>query len=378
MDALGEKVMKVQVEKGSLVQILQRIQSVTEKKSSMPILSNTLVKASAEQMLDFSATDLELSIWTQSLARVDDAGNITVSAKKLLEIVRELPHEYIVLESQPNSKLNILAGRSRFELATIPAEDFPHLSFYQDDLEPIPCDPVLLRKSLSKTLYGIPVEEDPFSTAGLFWHPVDSGQYRFVSSDGHRLAYFQVPGESFENIDISNGIIIPRKGVQEILRILEKETETALGIHENCLILKTPNTYLSIRLLEGQFPDYQLIIPEERPFSFMVDWETFYYALKRVAVLTDQRWRHVRFLISNGTLQLESGNPEVGNASDVLDIDYEGDDFTVAFNIRYVLDAVQAIESPQIRFEWVDQYHGGVFLGSDDPGYLSLVMPMVI
>ena len=318
--------------------------------------------------MEFSGTDLELSIWTQIGATVEAPGSTTVTARKLLEIVRELPHQHIALENLPNNKLSIHAGRSRFELATIPSEDFPHINFHQE-VELVNYEANLLRKCFSKTLYSVPMEEDPFSIAGLFWHPVEEDNaFRFVSSDGHRLACFQVPGASLPALDIGKGIIVPRKGVQEILKVLEKENEVSLGIHDNCLILKTPATFLSVQLLEAEFPEYQLIIPEERPFSFSVDWEILYLALKRVAVLTNQKWRHVRLIITNGTLELESGNPEVGNANDVLDIDYEGELFSIAFNVKYMLDAIQAIESSIVRFEWVDQYHGGVLVGADDPG----------
>ncbi len=370
--------MKVQVDKAALIQVLQKVQTVTEKKSSIPVLFNVLIKASdEEQVVELSATDLELSIWTQIVARVEHPGSTTVSSRKLLDIVRELPQDYIVLETLPNNKLLIQAGRSRFELSTISADDFPHIVFYEDATLQA-CDAAVLRKSLSKTLYGIPVEEDPFSIAGLFLHPVEAECVRFVSSDGHRLAYVEIPGDAFHDLNLEKGIIIPRKGVQEMLKLLEKENEISIAVYENCLILRAPNAFLSVQLLEAEFPEYQLIIPEERPSSFSIDWETLYHSLKRVAVLTNQKWRHVRFNISEGTLELESGDPELGSANDSLDIDYSGEEFTIAFNIRYVLEAVQAIESPQVRFEWVDQYHGGVFLGSDDPEYLSLIMPMVV
>jgi DNA polymerase-3 subunit beta len=207
---------------------------------------------------------------------------------------------------------------------------------------------------------------------------VASNQLRFVSCDGHRLAYFQVPEESFPDLQLTKGIIIPRKGVQEIIRVLEKENEAALSIDENCLILKTPGTVLSIQLLDAEFPEYQVIIPEERPFSLELDKEAFFSALKRMAVLTDVRWRHVRFGVRENMLQLEAGNPDIGNADDVLDVAYQGEDFTVAFNVRYVMDSMQSIDSEKIRFEWLDAFHGGVFIGQDDPHYFSLVMPMIV
>jgi DNA polymerase-3 subunit beta len=353
------------------------VQSITEKKTGMPILFNTLLKASDARTIEFSATDLELSLCTRMESRVDIPGSSTVSARKLLEIVRELPDENITLEQLLNDKLLIQSGRSRFELSTIPADDFPHMNFYLD-AEFSKCDVSVLKNSLSKTLYAVPVEEDPFSIAGLYWHRVESGAVRFVSSDGHRLAYYGMPEDVFSELDLGKGIIIPRKGVQEILKVLEKEEDVSLALHENCLILKAPDTVLSIQLLEMEFPDYQLIIPDDRPFSFLVDRETFFHALKRVAVLTNQKWRYVRFIVSSGALELEAGNPEVGNASDAVDIEYEGESFTVAFNIKYVMDTVQAMESPHVQFEWVDQFHGGVFVSPDDAGYLSLIMPMVV
>lgn len=369
--------MKISVQTPSLVQTLQKVQHITEKKTSMPILANLLLKATEQQMVEVSATDLELSFWTQFAAHVKEPGNISVSARKLLEVVRELSQEEIALELLPNQRLAILAGRSRFELATIPWEDFPQINFYED-VEYLKCDASIITNALSKTFYGIPMEEDPFSVAGLLWHPTESERLRFVSSDGHRLNYVEIPGEHFDTLKLENGVIIPRKGVQEILRILEKEKEASLGIHENCLMLKTEHSLLSIQLLEAEFPEYQLIIPEERPFGFQVNWEDIHSALKRMAVLTDQKWRHVRFIIRENSLELEAGSQDIGMANEMLDIDYQGDDFTIAFNIRYVLDTIQAMESSQVRFEWVDQFHGGVFLSPDDSSYFSLIMPMVV
>ena len=369
--------MKIQMETAQLTGVLQKVLNITDKKTNIPILSNTLIKATDHSAIEVSATDLEISLRTEVGAQIESPGTTTVSARKLLEVVRELPYERIILEDLPGSKLQVHAGRARFELQTIPAEDFPHLNFHEGS-EFARCDASLLRKSLSKTLYGVPTEEDHFSVAGLYWHSVEPNHLRFVACDGHRLAYFQVPEESFPDPQLTKGIIIPRKGVQEIIRVLEKENEAALSIDENCLILKTPGTVLNVQLLDAEFPEYQVIIPEERPFSLELDREAFFSALKRMAVLTDLRWRHVRFSVRENTLQLEAGNPEIGNADDVLDVAYQGEDFTVAFNVRYVMDSMQSIESEKIRFEWLDAFHGGVFVGQDDPNYFSLVMPMIV
>jgi DNA polymerase III subunit beta len=369
--------MKIQVETGLLTGVLQKVLNITDKRTNIPILSNTLIKATDSNVMEVSATDLEISLRTQINSLIEAPGMTTVSARKLLEVVRELPYEHIILEDLPGSKLQVQAGRARFELQTIPAEDFPHLNFHEGS-QFSRCDATLFRKCLSKTLYGVPAEEDHFSVAGLYWHSVEPNNVRFVSCDGHRLAYFQVPQDSFPALGLDKGIIIPRKGIQETIRILERENEAALSLDENCLILKTPSTVLSIQLLDAEFPEYQVIIPEERPFSVDLRWEAFFSALKRMAVLTDNRWRHVRFNVRENTLHLEAGNPEIGNADDILDVDYEGEEFSIAFNVKYLMESIQSIESETIRFEWLDAFHGGVFVGQEDPNYFSLVMPMIV
>lgn len=369
--------MKIQIETALLTGVLQKLINITEKRTNIPILSNTLIKTQSGDRLEFSATDLEISLRTEVNAHVETAGMITVSARKLLDVVRELPYQSVSLEGAPDSKLLVHAGRTRFELQTIPAEDFPHLNFHEGS-ELSRCDASVLRNALGKTLYGVPADEDHFSVSGLYWHLIEPGHFRFVSCDGHRLAYVDVPEASFADLKMENGVIIPRKGVQEIIRNLEKEDEAFLSIDENCLILKSSGTLLSVQLLDAEFPEYQVIIPDERPFSIELSWEAFLSALKRMAVLTNPRWRHVRFTIRENLLELQAGDPEVGNADDALDIDYQGDEFTVAFNVRYLLETMQSIESEKVRFEWLDAFHGGVFLGPDDSSYFSLIMPMLV
>lgn len=375
--------MKVNVEKALLVQVLQRVQSISDRKAKMPILSNVLIKASEASgemrgVLEFTTTDLELSLRTHIEADIPQSGGTTVSARRLLDIVRELPGEQVTLEELPNNKLLIRSGRSRFELATLPPEDFPFVPDFSE-AQWSPCDVAVLRKALTKTLYAIPSDDDPFSVAGLYCHPVESSDLlRFVSSDGHRLAYYETSRGSFPGLDLGDGIILARKGVQEILRLVEKETEGMVSLYENSFLVKTTMTLLSIRLMEADFPEYQLIIPEERPSVLAVDWESFTQTLRRLAVLTTPKWRHVRLAVSSGMLELEVGNPEEGNGYDSLDVEYEGEAFSVAFNIRYVMDAVQSMESPRVLLQWVDQFHGGVLIGSEEEHSMNLIMPMVV
>ncbi len=333
-----------------------------KKKLRCLFLNNCLIKAAADGAVEFSATDLELNLWTKIGAQVNTEGKTTASARKLLEIVREIPQDRISLEATANSRLIVKAGRSRFELSTIPAEDFPNINLYQD-LPLTSCDTAVLRRALQKTLYSIPMEEETFTAPGLLWHLTEENDFRFVSSDGHRLAYYEVPAGAFPGLEMAKEIIVPRKAVQEIHRLLEKESEASIGVDENSLVIRTPSTFLSTLLLDAEFPEYEMIIPAERPFGISAPSEVLYPALKRVAVVTDVTYRHVKFNITKNSLELESGNPELGNANDIIDIDYDGEDFSVAFNVKYVMDCISVMEGPTIRFEWVDDVHGGIFSG---------------
>lgn len=369
--------MKIQIETALLSGVLQKVINITEKKTNIPILSNILIKTLNPDRLEISATDLEISVRTEIKAQFEVPGMTTVSARKLLDVIRELPYQTVTLEDQADSRLLVHAGRARFELQTIPPEDFPHLNFHES-AEFVRCDTSLLQTAVEKTLYGVPSDDDHFSVAGLFWHSPEADHCRVVSCDGHRLTYFDLPGTSFAPLDLEKGIIVPRKGAQEIIRLLEKEEEAFLSRDENCLILKGANTILSIQLLDAAFPEYQLIIPDERPFSIELGWEEFLAALKRMAVLTNPRWRHVRFTVKENLLELRAGDPEIGNADDALDVEYHGEEFTIAFNVKYLLETMQSIESGKVRFEWLDAFHGGVFVGPDDPNYFSLIMPMIV
>ena len=369
--------MKLRIHRALLVQVLQKLQGIAEKKSSMPILANALIQASSEGKLAFSATDLELSYRTQVEAEIEQGGGTTVSARKLLEIVKEISIDTLLLETLANNRLSIRAGRSYFELSTIPVEDFPYLVFYEN-AQFFPFENQDLKESLAKTHYVIPAEEDPFSIAGLYWHGTNDQTYRFVASDGHRLAFVESTSNRFAGIPIGEGIIIPRKGVHEMLRLLDVNPTFELAIHENCLIMKTTDSILAIRLLEDEFPEYQQIIPEERPIAIHMDRQALIQALRRIATLTSQKYRHVRLTAKPRVLLLESGNPEEGDASDEIDVDFDGPEFGAAFNIRYLVDAIECMHSRTIRFEWVDNNHGGIVSGDEDPGYVALIMPMIL
>lgn len=369
--------MKFHADREQLLKTLQKVVGITDKKTTMPILSHVLLETLGPNRTAVFATDLNLSLRTYFEASVEQEGKLCVSARKLLELAREVSVDALSLELLANQRLAIQAGRSYFELTTLAPEDFPHIAIH-DDVSGVQVSAPELRAALSRASYAIPVDEDPFSVPGLYWHALDGKRVRMVSSDGHRLAYEELALDSVEALGVGKGVTIPRKGVQEMIRMFEKEESVNVVVHESRLIVASDALFLSIQLLEEEFPDYELIIPQERPHHLTVHREGLFLALKRMAVLTDQTWRHVRFIMRDGELELETGNPELGTARERLDVQYKGDEFTVAFNIRYVLDAIHALESDAVRLEWLDEFHGAIFCEPDNPGRLGLVMPMMV
>lgn len=370
--------MKWSVNREALAGALQKVVGVTEqKKTTMLVLSHVLLEATGDHRLNLSATDLDISLRTTIEAQVEVPGRTTVPARKFLEGVKELKQEQLHCELLENERLKLAAGMVQYVLATIPAADFP----YFETVNPAsahPLDVAVVRRALESTFYAVPQEEDALSVPGVFWHPKGPDRVRFVSSDGHRLALKEIafPGEAF--FAGEQGIVVPRKGIQEVIRLLEKADTVAGALHENRLILQTSDTYLSVHLLEEAFPQYELIIPEAVSGGIEIPRTEFYAALRRMAVVTDASAIHVRFLISENLLGLEAGSVELGTAYEEIPLDYQGESFAVAFNIRYVMDVVQSLGGRTVRFEWVDGYHGGVFRDPEDPGVLALIMPMMV
>ncbi|MBZ4660209.1 MAG: dnaN [Desulfacinum sp.] len=377
LPALGSDTMKWEIDRDALLTALTKVAGITDKKSTMQVLSHVLLEADEDQQLHLSATDLDISLKTQVDAQVTIPGRTTVSARKFLDLVKELRQETIQCELTDNDRLTVVGGRTRYKLSTIRAEDFPHFTV-SVARQSFDVEAGALRRALSRTIYTVPMDEDPLSVPGLYWHPVGEELLRMVGSDGHRLAYDQIPFPAARFIGDEAGITIPRKGVQEILRLLEKSHEISLGLHENRLFAQTPDTYLSIQLLEEEFPQYDLIIPDAESGHLEMDREILIGALKRMAVVTDQSWVFVRMTVSDRLLVLEAGNPELGTAQEELPVDYLGDGFSVAYNIRYVIEALQNMQSERVRFQWLDEYHGGMFLEPDNPDHLALVMPMMV
>lgn len=368
--------MKVRIEKSHITRVLSLLQSVTEKKS-IPYLSHVLLRAENGALM-VSATDLDVFMdISVEKAEVFTDGSITAPARRLLEIVKEFPDNMVELTAENWERLIISTEKAVFSLPSLPPEDFPILTVPDSaEFYSINCDNFL--RALHKTSYAIPTGENPLGGAGLYWSVVGEDSYRFVACDIHRLAAVEVLNKEIGMVQIQSDVLIPKKGVTELTKFVEENDEIRICVTENVLYAKSPSMVFSTRLLEESFSVYESIIPQERPNSLLIPLDTFRQVLKRMSIFTDQTWRHVKFSVDRGSFELSAGNPEIGIGREIISVDYDGTPTTMAFNLRYVLDAIGVIRSEYVRFEWTDDLIGGLFLDPDDPSYITFIMPVVV
>jgi DNA polymerase-3 subunit beta len=374
--------MKLSISKTEFLQGLGRIQSIVEKRNSMPILANTLIEApktGKEAQVQFSATDLEVGIRSQHVANITKAGGLTVSAKKLFEIVRELPDEQVELEATANSYLEIRCNRSRFTLAGTAAEEYPTLPEFSPE-KTVPVSAAVLSSMIESTMYAASVDETRYNLNGVYLEVLgDSGEIRLVATDGHRLACIdrEIEGDASA---LASGVIIPRKGLGELKRLVDEPDaeEIELAFANNSGLASKGGVTLVMRLIEGEFPNYNQVIPKDLSRHLIMPTDLFMQALRRVSLLSSERSRAIKLELSDGQLVISSSNPDLGDAREELDVDYGGDSLTIGFNARYLLDAINAISSKEIRFSFQDDLSPARVSPPDDEKTLGVVMPMRI
>jgi len=371
--------MKLTISKNELEKGLSRIQSIVEKRNTMPILANVLLDASNKKTktLSLAATDLEVGIRGFHPAEIEVAGKATVSAKKFYEIVRELPNEPVSLEVTTNAYLQIRCDRAQFTLAGNAADEYPTLPDFSLG-KTAPVQSLFLSEMIERTMYAASADETRYNLNGVYFEQLrDSGKVRMVATDGHRLAIVdRLLGGGLSGLE--PGVIIPRKGLAELKRLLDGEDsdEVELGFEGNSGLIRKGDVTLVMRLIEGEFPNYQQVIPKETTINLTVAVETFSRALRRVSLLSAERSRAIKFELSDGQLRLSSNNPDLGDAREELDVDYAGESITVAFNARYLMDALNSIKAKEVRLGFKDATSPAQLIPTDDDDALAVVMPM--
>lgn len=371
--------MKLTVERGALLRSLAHIQSVVERRNTIPILSN--VQLVAEQdVLHLTATDLDLAIAETVPCAVTNRGSTTAPAHTLYDIARKLPEgSQVELDYEgDDGRLVVRSGNAKFSLACLPREDFPVMA--EGDLPlgfrlPAP----ELRKVLDKTRFAISTEETRYYLNGIYLHVIEesgSKKLRGVATDGHRLARVEIPfPKESEGIP---GVIIPRKAVIELSKLIEdKDVSVEIGLSETRARFTFENIVFNSKLIDGTFPDYERVIPSENDKHMEVDREIFARAVDRVATISSEKSRAVKLSIDGDSVVLTANSPDQGSGTDEVKIAYDGGALLeIGFNARYLLDITQQIEGESARFDLSDGTSPTIVRDLADDTALYVLMPM--
>lgn len=370
--------MEFRITTHELLKGLSRIQAIVEKRNTMPILANTLVEAEGDKV-HISATDLEIGIRGTYNATVTRKGSVTVSARKLYEIARELPDEPITIGTQENNYVTLSCAKINFKLVGLPPEEYPGLPKGEEkSLAQI--EGATLHEMIEKTLYAVSTDETRYNLNGLYLetNPAE-GLLRMAATDGHRLALVD---RKLEGVDLSKfdkGVIVPKKGILELKRLLEEDDEPVkIGFRKGHAVVKKKDVLLVNRLIDGAFPDYQQVIPKDLPLTLTVSREPILASLKRVSVLATERSRSVKLELGGNLLVISSANPDLGEAREEIEVDYSGDALAIGFNARYLLEAVASMEAKEVRLSFNDELSPGMVRPAADDASIAIVMPMRI
>ena len=371
--------MKLVIERAALLKSLAHIQSVVERRNTIPILSNVLLEA-RDDAVKLTATDMDLSIVESVPASVASAGATTVPAHTCYEIVRKLPDgaQIELDQSGDSNRITLSAGRSRFTLACLPTEDFPMLS--SGDL-PFAFSIAAgeLRGLIDRTRFAISTEETRYYLNGIYLHATRSNDrdvLRAVATDGHRLARVEMPLP--EGAEGMPGVIVPRKTVNELRKLIDDVGDLVrVELSETRIRFKVNQLEVTSKLIDGTFPDYQRVIPSNNDKTMNVDCQAFAQAVDRVSTISSEKSRGVKLSMSNSTLRLSATSPDNGTAEEELEVQFgQKDVLEIGFNSRYLLDIAAQIEGSDARFSMADAASPTIVQDSADSSALYVLMPM--
>ena len=364
--------MDVVLDRDQFLKGLQMVHNIVEPRQTLPILANVLLETESDAVR-ITATDLEVGARVSVPAKVARGGSITVAARKLNEIVRELPAAGLTLRVGDNAAVSLRCGGASYRLVGLGSEDFPAV---------VPAAPAAwltieaktLREMLSQTTFAISHDESRFALNGVLF-AFQPKELRLVATDGHRLAVAsRAVGDGLSG---TTGIV-PRKAVLEIARVLGASEDVQIAITENQFVLQMPNFVMTARLIEGQFPNYEAVVPRGHPGKLVIPRGALMAALRRVSVMAEERNKPVKFVLRPGALNLSAASHDLGEAEEALAIQYAGEEVAIGFNSRYLLDALTPIEKEEIVFEFKDGLSPGVVKSVEEEGYCCVIMPMRI
>jgi DNA polymerase-3 subunit beta len=369
--------MKVRIERANLLKALNHVHRVVERRNTIPILANVLIRADGDE-LSLKATDLDMEVVDKAPAAVEQAGAATVPAHMLYDIVRKLPDgAEIGLDTGSGQTMALKAGRAHFALQMLPDADFPDLNAGE-----LPFSFVLpseaLKRLIDRTQFAISTEETRYYLNGIYFHVMGDGaqaRLRAVATDGHRLAQAEV--QAPQGSAGMPGVIVPRKTVGEIQKLLEDpETEVALALSDTKIRLTIGNVVLTSKLIDGTFPDYERVIPKANDKVLTLDKADFERAVDRVSTISSDRGRAVKLSLSDDRMVLAVNNPDSGSATDELPVGYEAEPLEIGFNSKYLLDIAGQLTGQEAVFRLADPGSPTLIQDSGEADALYVLMPM--
>jgi len=364
--------MKFKILKSDFLEALNTTQGVVEKKNVMPILANILIEADAKSpFIKISATDLEVAVHVMAQAKVEKPGQITVNAKSLYDIIKESVSEEISLTGTENERIKISCSQSEYKVLGLPAKEFPSLPKLEGEFTRVASED--FSKMLDKICFAMSNDETRYHLNGILLEKKNKGTI-MVATDGHRLAF----SEQSLLLDKmkQDKVILPRKGVNELRKLMATEKAIDLCVSERHIFVKTEKQTLYIRLIDGNFPDYRRVIPKDNPVEVQIPRDELVGALKRVSLLANDRSKGVALYFCNNSLSVTSSNPELGEAKEDLDLEYKGPVLNIGFNAKYFIDVLNVIEDDKIQIAFKDELSPCLITCASDPGFKSVVMPM--
>jgi DNA polymerase-3 subunit beta len=363
--------MKLTVPREELLGKLSNIQSIVEKRNTMPVLSHFLLNA-AKEGSTITATDIETAIRQPLEAEVQADGRLCIPARKLFEIVKELEGD-VTVESEDSQWIKVSAGISSFRLACLDPEEFPVWPEMQEAQE-LTLKSDVLEGLIERTLYSAGESDTRYTLNGLLLHLKD-GILIVVGTDGHRMALIMTAMEqSAEEIKV----IVPRKTASEVRKFLGSEGEVIVRVGKNHILFKVGDVEFLARLIEGTYPNYDQVLPSSNDKLVKLDRTRYIKALKRVSVMSKERSHAVKVDLESGVLKLSSSNPDLGEANDEVPAEYEGDSLSAGFNAKYLLDVLQAMSTENVTFLLKDQLSPTLLMEEGNDNYKCVVMPMRI
>jgi len=372
--------MEIKIDRNELFKAVSRVQSIIEKKSNMPVLSTILFTTlGADEGIRISATDLELGFQEEVAAQVVQEGSVTISGRKLFEILKESKADQFHISEKENNRVVVSDGVARFDLACIAADEFP--TFMEpEDVQTVSIEGETLCEMINKTIYAVTLEEAGFKLSGVYTERLtdEKGDYflRMVATDGHRLSLIDKSFPGLEKLDLNNGVLIPKKGMSELNKMGAEGGTVELGFKEKRCIARRDKTLLVMRLLETKFPDYEAVIPKEVNSSVQLSRISLLEGMRKMLILSNERYRAVRVTLESNLLDLVSTNPELGEAEEKMTIEYDGERIEAGFNPKYFIDVLQSMESEQVSLDFSDSSKPCILRGELDKGFTGLIMPM--